>query len=54
MELGTVIATRPNKTLYRSGDALIKVFGADFSPADILNEALNQARVCESGLPMPN
>ncbi len=53
MELGSVIATRPNKTMYRSGDSLIKVFSTDFSPADILNEALNQARVCESGLPMP-
>lgn len=53
MELGKIIAERPNKTIYQSGDSLIKVFGLDFSPADILNEALNQARVAESGIPMP-
>ncbi len=53
MELGKVIAERPNKTIYQSGDSLIKVFSLDFSPADILNEALNQARVTESGIPMP-
>ncbi len=53
MELGKVIAERPNKTIYQSGDSLIKVFSLDFSPADILNEALNQARVAESGIPMP-
>ena len=53
MELGTIIAERPNKVIYQQGDSLIKVFGGDFSPADILNEALNQARVAESGLPMP-
>lgn len=53
MELGTIITERPNKVIYQNGDNLIKVFGADFSPADILNEALNQARVAESGVPMP-
>ncbi len=53
MELGKLITERPNKAIYQSGDALIKVFSPDFSPADILNEALNQARVTESGVPMP-
>ncbi|MEE0929330.1 MAG: phosphotransferase [Acutalibacteraceae bacterium] len=53
MELGNIIAERPNKVIYQNGDSLIKVFGLDFSPADILNEALNQARVTESGIPMP-
>ncbi len=53
MELGTIIAERRGKTIYQNGDALIKVFGPDFSPADILSEALNQARVSELGLPMP-
>lgn len=53
MQLGTVIAERPNKTIYQKGEDLIKVFSKDFSPADILNEALNQARVAETGLPMP-
>ncbi len=53
MELGNIIAKRPNKEVYQNGDSLIKVFSLDFSPADILNEALNQARVAESGIPMP-
>lgn len=53
MELGKIITERPNKVIYQSGDSLIKVFSLDFSPADILNEALNQARVTESGIPMP-
>ena len=39
-----VIAVRNNKTVYRRGDTAVKVFGEDFSKADILNEALNQAR----------
>jgi tRNA A-37 threonylcarbamoyl transferase component Bud32 len=53
MELGNIIAERPNKKIYQNGDCLIKVFSNDFSPADILNEALNQARVAEAGVPMP-
>ena len=53
MELGNIIAERPNKIIYQSGDSLIKVFSTDFSPADILNEALNQARIEETGLNIP-
>ena len=45
-----VLATRPNKVIYRCGDYTIKVFAEDFSKADILNEALNTARVEETGL----
>ncbi len=48
-----IIATRPNKTVYREGDRCIKVFAEDFSKADVLNEALNQARVETTGLRMP-
>ena len=50
MKLETVIAKRPNKTIYRDGDKAIKVFAEDFSKADILNEALNTARIEETGL----
>lgn len=53
MNLDNVIATRTNKKIYRDGDAAIKVFDAEFSKADILNEALNQARVEETGLNIP-
>ena len=53
MKLDNVIAVRTNKTLYRDGDNSIKVFDAEYSKADVLNEALNQARVEETGLNIP-
>ena len=53
MELDNVIAVRPNKTVYRDGDAAIKVFDEGYSKADVLNEALNQARVEDTGLFVP-
>lgn len=53
MKLENVIAKRPSKTVYRDGDRVIKVFDQTFSKADILNEALNQARVEETGLNIP-
>lgn len=53
MKLDTVIAERKNKTIYRDGDRCIKVFNQDYSKADVLNEALNQARIEETGLNIP-
>ena len=53
MNFDTVIATRKTKTLYRDGDTCIKLFNSNYSKADILNEALNQARVEEVGLNIP-
>ena len=53
MKLDRVIAVRNNKTIFRDGDRTIKVFGADYSKADVLNEALNQARIEETGLNVP-
>ncbi len=53
MNLDNVIAVRKSKTLYRDGDKCVKVFDSEFSKADILNEALNQARVEETGLNIP-
>ena len=53
MKLDTIIATRPKKTVYRDGDVVIKLFNEDYSKSDILNEALNQARVEETGLAIP-
>ncbi len=53
MKLDNVIAIRTNKTVYRDGDTSIKVFDADFSKADVLNEALNQAKIEETGLNIP-
>ena len=53
MKLDRVIAVRNNKTVYRDGDKCIKVFNSDYSKADVLNEALNQARIEETGLNIP-
>jgi len=53
MNLNNVVAVRTNKVIYRDGDKTIKVFDAEYSKADVLNEALNQARVEETGLAMP-
>lgn len=48
-----VIATRPHKIIYRDGNKCVKAFDEAFSKADILNEALNQARVEQTGLNIP-
>ena len=48
MKLDRVIAVRNNKTIYRDGDRCVKVFNDDYSKADVLNEALNQARIEET------
>ncbi len=48
-----IIATRKNKVIYRDGDKTVKVFDSEYSKADILNEALNQARIEETGLNIP-
>jgi tRNA A-37 threonylcarbamoyl transferase component Bud32 len=53
MKLQKVIAVRTSKTVYRDGDLAIKVFDEDYSKADVLNEALNQARVEVTDLPIP-
>ena len=53
MKFDKVIAVRNNKTVYREKDKCIKVFDADYSKADVLNEALNQARIEETGLNIP-
>ncbi len=53
MKLDRVIAVRNNKTIYRDGDKCVKVFNSDYSKADVLNEALNQARIEETGLNIP-
>lgn len=48
-----ILAQRSKKVIYRDGDTVLKVFDSDFSKADILNEALNQARIEETGLNVP-
>lgn len=53
MNLENIIAVRIAKTIYRDGDKCIKVFDENYSKADVLNEALNQARIEETGLNIP-
>lgn len=53
MKLDKVIAVRNTKTIYRDGDKAVKVFNPEFSTSDVLNEALNHARVQETGLSIP-
>lgn len=48
-----IIAVRSCKTIYREGDAAVKVFDEDYAKYDVLNEALNQARVENIGINVP-
>lgn len=53
MKLENLIAERPNKKIYKEGNMSVKVFNHDFKKSDILNEALNIARIEETGLNVP-
>ena len=53
MRLEQVVANRKGKTIYREGNNLIKLFDESYSVASVLNEALNQARIEETGLNIP-
>lgn len=48
-----ILLESPNKVIYREGDVAVKSFSPNYSTSDVLNEALNQARVQETGLPIP-
>lgn len=51
--LDNPIAERSTKTVYKDNDKTVKLFITNYSKSDILNEALNQARVEETGLNIP-
>ena len=53
MKEENLIFSRPDKKIYMSGDKLIKLFDGSYSKANILNEALNHARVEETDLNVP-
>ena len=53
MKLDRVIGVRNDKTIYRDGNKCVKVFGTEYAMDDVLNEALNQARVEKLGLNIP-
>lgn len=54
MKFEKVLAVRKNKTIYKDGNRVIKLFENTYSKADILNEALNQARVEQTDLHVQN
>ncbi|MCH5202664.1 MAG: phosphotransferase [Oscillospiraceae bacterium] len=45
---------RSDKKIIHEGDTVVKIFSADYSKANVLNEALNQALVEETGLNIPH
>lgn len=47
-----MIAKRPNKVIYRDGDTTVKLFDPTYAAADVLNEALNLARVGDADTPL--
>ena len=53
MNFDNVIYESPRKVIYRDGDSTIKVFDEGYSKADVMNEALNIARIEETGLNIP-
>lgn len=53
MKLEKVIARPAHKVVYQCGDVVVKLFDASYSKADVLNEALNQARVEQTSLHIP-
>lgn len=53
MEMIKILAERKTKSVFKDGNKTIKLFTEDYSKANVLNEALNQARVEETGLCIP-
>lgn len=53
MKIENTIAVRKNKIIYRDGNNCVKLFDSNFSKIDVLNEALNQSRIEETGLNIP-
>lgn len=53
MAIDKILAERKNKCIYKDGNYTVKVFDSTYPKTDVLNEALNQARVEETGLNIP-
>ena len=53
MKLNTVLTVRPDKVIYRDGETIVKVFNDTFSKEGILREAMNNAIMETTGLPVP-
>jgi len=48
-----IIAERPGKKILHDGNTLVKIFDSNYPKYDVLNEALNQARVENIGINVP-
>lgn len=53
MNFEELIVRRPNKEVYKDKGRTIKLFVENYSKANILNEAVNQARVEETNINVP-
>ncbi len=51
--MSEVLAVRSGKTIFRDGNKLVKEFDENYAKDDVLNEALNQARVENIGINVP-
>ena len=50
---GIVIYESKRKIVYRDGDKAIKTYNETYALSQVLNEALNQAKVSEEGISVP-
>lgn len=54
MQFDRIVSKRKDKIVYKDGDNCIKVFDTNYSKVVVLSEALNQARVEDTGLKIPH
>lgn len=50
LDKSNLIVKRAHKEVYRTEEGIVKLFNKTYTKSDILNEALNQARIEETGL----
>ena len=51
-KLDRVLLERTDKVVTKDKDTVLKVFGPSYKVSAILNEAMNEARAAETGLPV--
>ena len=49
---GSVLLERTDKVVTKDKDSVLKIFGPSYKVSAILNEAMNEARAAETGLPV--
>lgn len=52
VEKGEILLQREHKIVVKEGDSVLKIFGPEYRVSAILNEAMNEARAAETGLPV--